>query len=214
MHNLRIKSMLVSLLFLFCSPASYSQSRSSMRPSVREVINHMRAEEVLRQYELLGRIDRTCLEEIPGICPLNEVEEPYLTSGYGMRMHPLDRKYKQHLGLDLACPRGFQLVYATAHGRVIRSGNQKGLGLSLTLLHPSGYETTYGHLSTLYVRENDRVKLGEIIGVMGSTGKATGIHLHYSIRKAGQFVDPLPYLRLYNEFLKNNDAGQTTSFRE
>ncbi|GAB3179692.1 M23 family metallopeptidase [Telluribacter humicola] len=203
----------VFLLLLSRSLPGYSQHVSE-ELTVRDVIHDMRPEEVLRLYDRLGKVDSTCLEEIPGICPLHEEEVPYLTSGYGLRLHPLEGKFKQHQGLDLACRRGFQLVYATANGRVIWSGHQKGLGLSLTLLHPSGYETTYGHLSALYIRENDWVRRGEIIGTMGRTGKATGIHLHYAIRKAGQFVDPLPYLRLYEEYIKNKDAGQASSSRE
>jgi murein DD-endopeptidase MepM/ murein hydrolase activator NlpD len=143
---------------------------------------------------------------IPSISPLLPSERPYITSSYGMRIHPLDQTYRMHTGLDLACPRGFQLVYATARGRVSVAGHRPGMGLSIALDHPGGYGTLYGHLSDVYVQEGEVIQVGEVIGLMGRTGTATGVHLHYSLRKGGKWVDPLPYLTLYEAFLNKKDA--------
>jgi|GEM_PF-5087988 len=148
----------------------------------------------------------TFLEDIPSISPLEAGESPRVSSPFGIRFHPIDRVLKPHLGIDLVCRRGFQFVYATASGRVTFAGNRGGLGLAIEVNHASGYRTGYGHLGTIYVQEDDQVRIGEVLGVMGSSGKATGIHLHYTVIKNGTVVDPLPYLTLYEDFINRKDA--------
>jgi murein DD-endopeptidase MepM/ murein hydrolase activator NlpD len=150
------------------------------------------------------------LRDTPSISPLDPGERPCITSFYGLRLHPLDRQYRIHAGLDMTCPKGFQLVYATARGRVLFAGYDPGLGLAVTIDHPSGYHSVYGHLSTLYVNKGDEVDWGEVIGLMGQTGKATGIHLHYGLRKDGRWVDPLPYLSLYEAYITKKDASRAS----
>lgn len=142
----------LSVLFILVVSLVQAQPAMKQREEIRKLIREdMSPVEVLENYILLGLTDSTCLNDIPGICPLKQDESPYVTSRYGRRMHPLDGVYKQHQGLDLACSRGFQFVYATANGQVVRSGYQKALGNFIVVDHPSGYETVYGHLSALYV---------------------------------------------------------------
>ncbi|MPR37411.1 M23 family metallopeptidase [Salmonirosea aquatica] len=132
----------------------------------------------------------TFLEDIPCISPLEAGESPWISSAFGMRLHPIDRVPKPHLGLDLVCRRGFQFVYATANGQVAFAGDRGGLGLAIEVNHVRGYTTGYGHLGSIFVRVGDQVRIGEVLGVTGSSGKATGIHLHYTVIRNGTAVDP------------------------
>ena len=175
-----------------------------------EVIKMLREElderEILESYMLLGIVDSSYLSIIPSINPIEIYQQPYITSLYGVRLHPIKKTYIKHQGIDLACTKGFQLIYATASGVITKSGYNGGLGLSVTIEHPSGFETVYGHLSGIFVNDNEVVKIGNIIGVMGETGLAKGVHLHYAVKRNGVAINPLPYLTLYQEFTEKRDA--------
>jgi murein DD-endopeptidase MepM/ murein hydrolase activator NlpD len=116
-----------------------------------------------------------------------------LTSGFGMRLHPLLGVERPHLGVDLAARTGTP-VYATADGVVGMAGARGGYGLSIALEHAAGMETRYGHLSRLNVTAGQRVRKGDLIGFVGSTGLSTGPHLHYETRLNGRPVNPMPYM--------------------
>lgn len=116
-----------------------------------------------------------------------------LTSGYGMRDHPILRKRASHTGVDLAAPTGTP-VYATADGVVGRADWFSSYGLYISLDHGAELETRYAHLSRLAVAAGDSVKKGDIIGYVGSTGRSTGPHLHYEVRVDGVAVNPIPYM--------------------
>ena len=158
----------------------------------------------------LEKKDHYFLKDIPSISPIQAGESPRISSLFGMRLHPIDGVHRPHLGIDLVCRRGFQFVYATANGRVIFAGSNKGLGLAVEVSHAYGYTTGYGHLDAVYVNQDDQVRIGEVLGVMGSSGKATGVHVHYTISINGTAVDPLPYLTLYEYFIKRKDALRTS----
>jgi murein DD-endopeptidase MepM/ murein hydrolase activator NlpD len=117
-----------------------------------------------------------------------------VSSGFGMRLHPLLGVWRPHLGVDLAAPTGTP-VYATADGRVSAAGRRGGYGLAITLQHARGMETLYGHMSRLNVARGQSVRRGEVIGWVGSTGLSTGPHLHYETRLQGRAVNPLPRVR-------------------
>lgn len=174
------------------------------------VINLLRDElnlkEILESYIYLGIVDSTYLTAIPSINPIEIIENPFITSLYGFRIHPIKKRYIKHEGIDLACRKGFQFIYATADGIVSKSGYNSGLGLSVSIKHPSGFETIYGHLNGVYVCRGSEVRIGTVIGVMGETGLAKGIHLHYAMKKNGKLINPLPYLTLYQEFKQKKDA--------
>ncbi len=115
-----------------------------------------------------------------------------LTSGFGMRTHPLLGGRRAHLGIDLAAPTGTP-IFATSDGTVSRAQWQGGYGLFLELAHGNGVQTRYGHLSRLNVASGQSVRKGDLIGFVGSTGRSTGPHLHYEMRVNGQPVNPLPH---------------------
>ncbi|WP_237219625.1 M23 family metallopeptidase [Sphingomonas arenae] len=117
------------------------------------------------------------------------------TSGFGVRSDPFGAGAARHMGIDLAGPVGTP-IYATADGVVTEAGyNNGGYGNLIKLDHGRGIETRYGHLSAFNVRAGQRVKRGDIIGRMGSTGRSTGSHLHYEVRIDGRAVNPIPFMR-------------------
>jgi murein DD-endopeptidase MepM/ murein hydrolase activator NlpD len=127
---------------------------------------------------------------VPSRMPL---EGAQLTSGFGMRAHPVLGGRRQHAGVDLAAPTGTP-VYATADGVVSRADWYSGYGLYISLEHGASMQTRYGHLSRLAVAAGDNVKKGDLIGYVGSTGRSTGPHLHYEVRVEGIAVNPIPYM--------------------
>ena len=114
-----------------------------------------------------------------------------LTSGFGMRYHPIHGGSRFHSGVDLAAPTGSPLA-ATLGGVVSTAGWAGGYGLLVTVTHGGGVETRYAHLSRLNVTVGQTVEQGDVIGFVGSTGNTTGPHVHYEVRSNGAPLDPLP----------------------
>jgi murein DD-endopeptidase MepM/ murein hydrolase activator NlpD len=123
------------------------------------------------------------------------VKTAAFTSSFGVRNDPFGRGAAMHAGIDLAGPQGTP-IYATADGTVTAAEyNNGGYGNLVKIDHGRGIETRYGHLSAFGVRAGDRVKRGQLIGRMGSTGRSTGSHLHYEVRIDGRAVNPIPFMR-------------------
>ena len=127
---------------------------------------------------------------IPSRMPVDSFK---MTSGFGMRWHPILGGRRQHKGIDLSDPTGTP-VYATADGIVGRADRFSGYGLYIQIEHGGNLETRYGHLSRLNVAAGQSVHKGDLIGLVGATGRATGPHLHYEVRIAGVAVNPVPYM--------------------
>lgn len=127
---------------------------------------------------------------IPSRMPL---EGSNLTSSYGMRTHPVLGGRRRHKGVDLAAPKGTP-IFATADGIVGRAEWFSSYGLYVEIAHGANLETRYAHMSRLAVAPGERVRKGEIIGYVGSTGRSTGPHLHYEVRIDGIAVNPIPYM--------------------
>ncbi|MCS6971854.1 MAG: M23 family metallopeptidase [Turneriella sp.] len=108
-----------------------------------------------------------------------------ITSGFGLRRDPFTEKHRFHKGIDIACPIGTPVV-ASAEGTVIFTGSKKGYGKTVVLEHRNGYQTLYGHLDRILVKPGDKVKQGEKIALSGTTGRSTGPHLHFEVRRRGQ----------------------------
>lgn len=116
-----------------------------------------------------------------------------ISSGFGMRRHPITGKLSKHNGVDLAAPAGTD-VYAARGGRVADTGVDNILGQYLVIEHDGGFSTVYGHLSARLARLNEEVESGRIIGKVGSTGQSTGPHLHFEVRVRGDARDPETYM--------------------
>ena len=118
--------------------------------------------------------------------------EGIVRSGFGARHHPLLQFTKMHTGVDWASPMGTP-IYASGNGTVDKIGWEGGYGKYIRIRHAIGYETAYGHMSA-FARGMDvgkKVRQGQVIGYVGSTGLSTGAHLHYEILVNGRFVDPM-----------------------
>jgi murein DD-endopeptidase MepM/ murein hydrolase activator NlpD len=120
------------------------------------------------------------------------VEFSRVSSGFGARFHPIFKNWRAHTGVDFAAPKGTR-VLASADGVVISAGVRGGYGNAIEVRHGSGITTLYGHLSGFAsgVRSGARVQQGQVIGYVGSTGFATGPHLHYEFKIAGMHQDPM-----------------------
>lgn len=117
----------------------------------------------------------------------------WLTSTMGRRTDPMTGGADYHPGLDIAGDKG-QAVYATAAGLVTHAGRQGSYGNLIVIDHGFGLQTRYGHLSGFQVNQGDRVQRGDLIGRLGSTGRATGTHLHYEVLANGRLLNPLRLL--------------------
>lgn len=130
---------------------------------------------------------------IPSARPI--VTSVNFTSGYGVRSDPFRGSAAMHPGIDLAGPLGTP-VYATADGVVDRSEwNNGGYGNLIEITHGQGIQTRFGHLSQRLVQAGQRIHRGQLIGLMGSTGRSTGSHLHYEVRIDGRPVNPIPFMQ-------------------
>ena len=116
-----------------------------------------------------------------------------LTSNFGVRSDPFNGGARMHKGVDIPGPVGTP-IYATADGVVSRAGWASGYGNLVQISHGGGMETRYGHMSKLIVSPNSYVRRGQLIGLMGSTGRSTGSHLHYEVRVDGQAINPMPFV--------------------
>jgi murein DD-endopeptidase MepM/ murein hydrolase activator NlpD len=133
------------------------------------------------------------------------VESMALTSSFGVRSDPFNGRRRMHQGIDIPGPLGTP-IYATADGVVERAEWANGYGNLIELNHGNGLQTRYGHLSKMIAQPNERVRRGQLIALMGSTGRSTGSHLHYEVRIAGAAVDPSPYIRSTNYELALREA--------
>lgn len=121
-----------------------------------------------------------------------------MTSSFGFRSDPFNSEHAEfHPGIDFRGERG-DAARVTANGRVVSTGWMGGYGNCVRVAHSNGYETLYGHLSRITCRVGQQVSVGDKIGEIGSTGRSTGNHLHYEVRKDGKPVNPVKFLTLNN----------------
>jgi len=133
---------------------------------------------------------KSILDHTPSIMPC----KGYKTRGYGMKNDPFTGYKRMHPGIDIGNRTGTP-IYATADGVVTMAGNTGGdLGKLITVNHGYGYKTRYGHLSKIKVKRGQKVRRGDLIGLMGSTGYSTGPHLHYEVIINGKHVNPIEYI--------------------
>lgn len=117
----------------------------------------------------------------------------YISSEFGYRPDPISGRREMHDGLDISAPYGTKVI-APADGAVLFSGAQRGYGYVVIIAHKYGISTRYAHLSAMNVRVGQRIRKNDIIGYVGSTGKATGPHLHFEVRVESRPVNPLRFL--------------------
>lgn len=136
-------------------------------------------------YDPTGKSSRKFLMRVPII-------GARMTSGFGVRFHPILGYTRMHTGTDFASPIGTP-IFAAGNGTILSVGWDSGYGRRIEIQHANGYETTYNHMSAFArgIKEGQRVRQGQVIGYLGQSGLATGPHLHYEVLVNGHFVDPM-----------------------
>ena len=141
----------------------------------------------------MARDKEQMLAAIPAIQPVANKNLKRMASGYGYRIHPIYKVRKMHWGTDFSAPTGTP-IYATGDGKVIKyKRSRAGYGNHIIIDHGYGYETLYAHMSKVDVRRGQKVKRGDIIGYIGSSGRSTAPHLHYEVIKDGRKINPVNY---------------------
>lgn len=129
------------------------------------------------------------MENIPAIQPVLNKDLKRMASGYGWRIDPVYHIRRFHEGMDFSAPIGTE-IYATGNGTVVYSGWRQGYGETVEVNHGFNYTTRYAHCSKRLVRVGQKVKRGDVIALVGNTGKSTGPHLHYEVHYNGRPIDP------------------------
>lgn len=177
-------------------------------PEVKERVGQLQNQ--LDQRQAQARLIRARMEPIlkawaatPSIPPT----VGYLSSGYGVRVAPLANVKEEgesllgfHTGLDISNQPGTP-IQATADGEVVQAGWMDRYGWGVVIRHGGDFETLYAHLERLDVKPGQKVQRGDILGGMGRSGNATGVHLHYEVRRGGKPINPSPYLKLQRQWL-------------
>jgi murein DD-endopeptidase MepM/ murein hydrolase activator NlpD len=133
------------------------------------------------------------LASIPAIQPIANKDLKHVPSGFGWRTDPIYKTAEFHPGLDFTANTGTE-IYATGDGVVVTADAvMQGYGNHVVINHGFGYQTLYGHMSRMAVAPGKKVKRGELIGYVGSTGRSTGPHVHYEVIKNGEKVNPVNY---------------------
>ena len=130
---------------------------------------------------------------VPAIAPV-EMDKTEITSGYGMRMHPILYVARLHTGMDFKSAEG-EIVMSTADGIVVENSVDSYRGQFILIKHDDSFSSSYSHLKSATVKVGDNIKEGQVIGYVGNTGLSKGSHLHYEVLKNGKAVDPKDYLR-------------------
>ena len=147
----------------------------------------------LDEIERLASEKEKLLSAIPSIQPIKNSDLTRMASGFGYRTDPFDKSRKMHAGMDFTAPRNTP-VYAASDGKIIRADSRSsGYGKHIRIDHGFGYVTLYAHLNKYNVRRNQKVKKGDIIGFVGSTGRSQAPHLHYEVRKDGIKYNPINF---------------------
>jgi murein DD-endopeptidase MepM/ murein hydrolase activator NlpD len=133
------------------------------------------------------------LASIPAIQPVANEKLKRVASGFNYRIHPIYKVRHFHTGIDFTAPRGTE-IYATGDGKVHEVIMKKrGYGYHVIINHGYGYKTLYAHMSKFKVRKGEKIKRGDVIGYVGSTGTSTAPHLHYEVIKNGEKINPMNF---------------------
>ena len=163
--------------------ADLSQRLAASAAQVQQL--EQRVQGMQRQWESdLGRLDR-----VPAALPLLPDQDFQVTSGFGFRLDPFNHLPSMHEGIDFVAPVGTP-VRVTAQGVVIRSEHAGAYGEYVDVQHEDGFVTRYAHLSARQVREGESLRRGDIVGLLGNTGRSSGPHLHYEVIYQGRAMHP------------------------
>jgi murein DD-endopeptidase MepM/ murein hydrolase activator NlpD len=147
----------------------------------------------LDEIERLASEKEKLLAAIPSIQPIKKSDLTRMASGFGYRTDPFNKSRKMHSGMDFTAPRGTP-VYAASDGKIVRVDSRStGYGKHIRIDHGFGYVTLYAHLSKYNVKRGQKVKKGDVIGYVGSTGRSQAPHLHYEVQIDKKRVNPINF---------------------
>lgn len=183
------------LLGLSNIPKELNSTGVELDKTILETYN--KHKEVFDQLSLIAKEKGTVAyqywDSIPVRIPILLKDLQRISSDFGVRYHPIYKKWKKHHGLDFVANLGTNVV-STADGTVVYINESKyGYGKQVVIEHVNGYKTRYAHLYDIFVKEGQSIKVGETIATVGRSGTVTGAHLHYEIFKDGKRIDPLSF---------------------
>ncbi len=183
-----MKYILIFFIALLYLPAS-GQSGDSLnkKPEIEKYTEQVYSATEFQQIADSLNLSTSELCNYPVIFPIKKPER--ISSGFGMRKHPIYKRYKFHTGIDISGTKGTP-VYATGNGIIVRKGYCSGYGNFIEIKHAGGFRSFYAHLSRTMVNVGDSVEIARQIACVGSTGIATGSHLHYEVRKGKCYLNP------------------------
>ncbi|HEX8038312.1 MAG TPA: M23 family metallopeptidase, partial [Chryseosolibacter sp.] len=183
--------------FLLADPRTFRNQVAALTGTSDKLLSGASETNVLFANRLLLSKDRIgSLRSAPTLQPVKPWENERLISGYGMRVNPFHKGLYEHLGIDIAMPRGTP-VMATASGftrEIKRSDLEAGYGNYVEIDHGNGWVTRYAHLEDIRIKYGSRISKGQVIGTLGSSGGSVAPHLHYEILFNGTNVDPVLYM--------------------
>ena len=195
-HRLNMKY--VILFFVTLLHLNVSAQTSVFRNRKAEIEKAMAKVNSVKEFKQVAYSLKMTVRELSDYPIITPVKNPVISSGFGMRKHPIYKVRKMHTGIDLPKVKGTP-VYAAGNGIVSRKGYDSGYGLFVEIKHAGGFRTLYAHLSKALVNKGESVSIGTQIACVGNSGTSTGYHLHYEVRKDKRFLNPKDwYFCLYN----------------
>ncbi|NDW11198.1 M23 family metallopeptidase [Dysgonomonas sp. 520] len=186
-YNILFFTVWLYLPLLVCSQANDLPNR---KPEIEKF-----TEKILSMKEFWRIVDsmQLSIDELCDYPIIFPVKKPLrISSGFGMRFHPVYKVRKFHRGIDISGTKGTP-VYATGNGIVVRKGYNSGYGNFIEIEHTGGFHSFYAHLSKTMVNVGDSINITQQIACVGNTGLVTGSHLHYEIRKGKRFLNPIEW---------------------
>jgi len=191
-----MRTITLFIIVLLCLHASAQPSRKSEIEQFTEKIYSA------KEFQRIANSIQISIEELSDYPIIFPIKKPVISSGFGMRYHPVYKMWKFHIGIDIPKTKCTP-VYATGNGVVVRKGYDSGYGNYIEIRHAGGFRSFYAHLSKTMVNIGDSVSIAGQIACLGNTGISTGSHLHYEIRKGKYFLNPKEWCYLLSEVLKD-----------
>lgn len=175
-------------------PRRQKAAKKDEKEQPEQINQEKPTEQATGKTPLTEQFNKTDTEKLQHSWPIDENVKSIISSKYGYRTNPVTGKYSFHNGLDIAAPKG-SAVIASERGKVTDTGKHKNLGNYVKLSHNDGTYSLYGHLSKITTTKGKNVRRSQKIGEVGSTGRSTGAHLHYSLHRDGKSINPIAYLK-------------------
>lgn len=186
-----------TLILLFNCFLIFAQKETSAEKKISQYISISQRIGDIKKIEVFENEYPNIFKFYPNINPINPTNNPGISSGFSnRRLHPVEGKIKFHYGVDIVAKKNTP-VYAAANGIITKSKFFNGkAGHSVEIKHKYGFTTKYFHLSIFIVKTGERVRKGQVIGFLGTTGASTGAHLHYEMLKNGIHINPIAFLAI------------------